>query len=459
MAEEPSCSEQAAAAVAPATASHIARGLHVVLRDNEGAQKVFRVAGKKDLYMGRYPPVPLDLFDGLPYGATLRFNDGKWSRQRPFNFEELACFGDDGDDAEVVETNQHLAQDNSAQSLRPEEINELKKNCSGEAVVAAIASSSATFASKTKFSQEKYIKKKQQKHVKQLTCLRPSLMELCETYLKTSRAKVCGLRFDYLSSALTHADVHAGGRYMVLDSALGLVTGAMARQLGGLGRIFRVFSGGCSDKALTELDLGERRNVVRQIPVDVLEHSDPYGHEWTSPSTRADGGDRAEASSGADAAAFAARQEARAQRARERGEMVKDFLEGPKLDAVLLFAQEEERALQARCHELGLRRLAPGGRLLVFGHYMQPLAHMQGEMKAGGDWVNVKLFQLFTREYQVLPQRTHPHMAQDVNHCEGFLLVGTRVQHSPSDEANSGGAADQGPAKRARTEPAAGPAA
>merc|ERR1712050_128516 len=80
----------------------------------------------------------------------------------------------------------------------------------GEQVVEALASNSSTFATKTKFAREKYIKKKQQKHVQQVTILKPSAMELCETYLKQSRAKMCNLRFDYLSSILSQADVCTG---------------------------------------------------------------------------------------------------------------------------------------------------------------------------------------------------------------------------------------------------------
>eukprot|EP00913_Durusdinium_trenchii_P027306 g25617.t1 len=176
-------------------------GSHVVLRDSEGTQKVFflNAGSRPDLRMGKYPPIPFEMVLHSPYGAVLRREaDGKWQRQR-HSVEAT-------EKVEVQENNQHLAQDNSAQSLTPAEVRDLKQKCSGEEVVEALASNSSTFASKTKFAQEPYLKKKAQKHVQQVTLLRPSVMELCETYYKQSRSKVCGLRFDYLSSLLCQAD-------------------------------------------------------------------------------------------------------------------------------------------------------------------------------------------------------------------------------------------------------------
>merc|ERR1740139_1748153 len=140
---------------------------HVVLRDMEGLQKVFAMdPNGKDLHMGRYPAIPVATLLKVPYGSYLRWGDGLWSRSKAVSAStEVKVEDEDGDGEEAATDNRHLAQDNSAQALRPDDISELKKRCSGDEVVAAIASHSTTFAGKTKFSQEKYIKKKMQKHV------------------------------------------------------------------------------------------------------------------------------------------------------------------------------------------------------------------------------------------------------------------------------------------------------
>eukprot|EP00929_Paragymnodinium_shiwhaense_P081335 TRINITY_DN42537_c0_g1_i1.p1 TRINITY_DN42537_c0_g1~~TRINITY_DN42537_c0_g1_i1.p1 ORF type:complete len:439 (+),score=122.94 TRINITY_DN42537_c0_g1_i1:92-1408(+) len=413
--------EAPAAADAQKRALQITAGAHVVFRDTEGGQKVQQVVAGKDVKIGKYPVIPVDVLLGLPFGATLRWEGNSWCRRKPIGMEDVGLTDSSlGGEAlkEVAEDNRSFAQDNTAQTLKPDEINELKRACTGEEVVAKIAENNATFASKTQFSKEKYIKKKQQKHVQQVSVLRPTVMELCETYMKISRGKMCGLRWDYLSSILCHAHVHPGGNFMVLDGTMGLVAGALAQQMAGDGRVFRLFSGGCSDKALQELDMSEEcRTSVRQLPLDVLQSKAPLESAWAQPpAALAEGASEEEKT----------RHQGRTARIAQRRADLGDVLEAG-FDGVVIVADEDSAELASDALDVGLQHLTAGGRLAVFGHLLQPLANRQGAMKASGEWVDVRLIQLWTREYQVLPLRTHPHMAQDVHHCEGFLLVGTRV--------------------------------
>mmetsp|Transcript_54366 Transcript_54366/g.156320 ORF Transcript_54366/g.156320 Transcript_54366/m.156320 type:complete len:453 (+) Transcript_54366:50-1408(+) len=418
------------------------RGVHVVLRDMEATQKVFWLGqGCKDLRMGRYPPIPIEAVLDQPYGAILRRSEGgQWLRYRRTCEEQPPppAGGDEGGEEEYV-SNALLAQDNSAQALSPGEVSELKGRCSGDEVVAAIASNSATFATKTKFAQEKYLRKKEQKHVQQVTLLRATLFELCDTYMKASRNKVCGLRFDMLSSILCQADVQTGGRFLVLDSACGLVVAAMAQQLCGSGQVFRMYRGGCPEKALVELDLGERCSVVRPLPLEVLQSDDPWSLEWLrQPEPTTTG----EASEELLASKLVSRQE----RFRSRSADLRGLQARP-VDSLIIVAGDEESDLASEALEVGLSHLAPGGRLVVFGQHLQPLAARQGVFRTSGAFVDVKLNQLFTREYQVLPQRTHPIMTAEAMLCEGFLLTATKVTN---EERASGGdaAVDEAPRKK-----------
>ncbi|CAE7473578.1 trmt6, partial [Symbiodinium sp. CCMP2592] len=186
--------------------------------------------------------------------------------------------------------------------------------------------------------EEKYLKKKAQKHVQQVTLLRPTIMELCETYYRQSRGKVCGLRYDYLSSLLCHADVRSGARFLVLDNAAGLVTGAMALQLGGAGEVFRAFRGGCPEKGLIELDLSEKEKAtVRPVALEALQSSDLSACEWL----RTSQGEDAPADP-----AVASRQEARAARVRQRREAVDSF-KGKTVDGLVIVAGDDDAELAA----------------------------------------------------------------------------------------------------------------
>jgi tRNA (adenine-N(1)-)-methyltransferase non-catalytic subunit len=62
--------------------------------------------------------------------------------------------------------NRNLVDDNTAQTMSASDIHALKASgAGGAAIVAALAAASTTFASKTAFSQAKYIAKKTRKRV------------------------------------------------------------------------------------------------------------------------------------------------------------------------------------------------------------------------------------------------------------------------------------------------------
>jgi len=201
----------------------------------------------------------------------------------------------------------------------------------------------------------------------------------------------------------------------------------MAQRLAGSGRIFRAFSGGVSDKGLQELDLGEKRRVVQDLPLDVLQSIDPLAHEWV----------RLPPLPGPDVESTVeerSRREARVARVEQRRQILRDF-QSCSLDAVVVVAGDEDAEIVADVVDVGLTQLSCGGRIVILGQHLQPLAARQGAMRSSGDFVDVRLTQLFTREFQVLPQRTHPHMAAEVNHCEGFLLAASKVAFTDGDVA------------------------
>ena len=67
------------------------------------------------------------------------------------------------------------------QALTPEQIEELRRSGQGgQAIVAALATHSATYAAKTEFSQEKYRRKKSRKYCIQATLVQPTARSICE---------------------------------------------------------------------------------------------------------------------------------------------------------------------------------------------------------------------------------------------------------------------------------------
>lgn len=58
--------------------------------------------------------------------------------------------------------------------------------------------------------------------------------------------------------------------------------------------------------------------------------------------------------------------------------------------------------------------------------YIQPLAELRDYLLNNKKGVNVRIEELWTREYQVLPMRTHPHMS--MHGASGFILSGIKVE-------------------------------
>ncbi|CAG0925649.1 unnamed protein product [Notodromas monacha] len=65
---------------------------------------------------------------------------------------------------------------------------------------------------------------------------------------------------------------------------------------------------------------------------------------------------------------------------------------------------------------------------VVFSPFREPLAECHVMLKSMGCAVLVKLTENWLREYQVLPDRTHPLVTMSGN--SGFLLSGIKVQTS-----------------------------
>jgi tRNA (adenine-N(1)-)-methyltransferase non-catalytic subunit len=101
----------------------------------------------------------LDAIIGAPHGSYFQVD-----RNQLIRIDSKPQLRAD-DDIVTAANNKDLLDDNTAQKLSKEEIDEMKKTGkSGEEIIRALVDNSDTFKTKTVFSQEKYLKKKQKKY-------------------------------------------------------------------------------------------------------------------------------------------------------------------------------------------------------------------------------------------------------------------------------------------------------
>ena len=222
--------------------------------------QVVRLKRGEQIRLGPYR-FSTDCLIGQPYGSIFQFDESSRSLkpltdQLGFDHRPLLTAGntelpnksphssDSESDAEpanpMQRDNRNLVPSNSNQTLAPEAIAELKQSgADRSALVEKLAQGSKTFAQKSAFSQEKYLRKKQKRHAPYVALLRSCARVACEMQLaKTAHASpyssdCAGLRVDSLALLLHHADLSASARVLLFECGTrGLVAGAILERIG-----------------------------------------------------------------------------------------------------------------------------------------------------------------------------------------------------------------------------------
>jgi len=321
-------------------------------------------------------------------------------------------------------SNKHLLDTGEAQSLDAGAIAELKREGGGgAAVVAALVARSATFESKTAFSQDKYLARKKRKHCARGAALRPTAARVAEVLFARAPDRCAYLRPDTLALALAFADAGARSRALVLDGTGGVVTAAS------LERLYDPFAApgavnGCVcvvhfTREAPSLDAVRFLNfeaaaleLLWRAPLTLLEDAcqpvQSIQPEPPAPPGEArprapppPGSGRVQAAQPHHAAAWMA-----------AGGFTSLLAAAPAFDPTA-----------------ALRRLLPllagGAPFALFANSLQPLADAAAALRQERLAALVEIHEPWLRSYQVLPQRSHPMMAMHAN--AGYLLVGFRL--------------------------------
>lgn len=102
-----------------------------------------------------------------------------------------------------------------------------------------------------------------------------------------------------------------------------------------------------------------------------------------------------------------------------------DILSTVKADGLIIICKEYPIHLINRLIKL----VAFSRNMVVYSMYQEPIVKLFCELKLRKDVIGVKLTESFLRNYQVLPDRTHPEI--NMSSSGGFLLTATVV--SPED--------------------------
>ncbi|ESO07510.1 hypothetical protein HELRODRAFT_170048 [Helobdella robusta] len=391
-----------------------------------------------------------------------------------------------GKDDVIANDNRNLIDDKTNQKLTKEEIQEMRKTgIGGEAIVDNLIVNSSTFSKKTDFSKQKYVNKKSKKHVTVFTLLECNTRNLLEMYHSKGPTKICNLRMDSLAQILCHANIHHGGRYLVVDGCLGLVLGSIIERLNGSGLVMNLYTGSAPSRPAIHLSyqfVEEQLKVLHDFPLINVAMLKPHVNERlgsdglyqnnnvtsnnnnltnnndkesvcdervnvdknslinsiseTNEEEAGDDDDDIDDNIANDDDDDVVREgkhkmskprldrEERDRRRKERREKigrVKLIIEENSFDGLIIATRMHTTPLLRHL----LRHLSSSRPFVVFSPYKEVLMDSYMFLKDSNQVVLLKMFETWLRNYQILPERSHPHV--NMSGSGGYLLTGFTV--------------------------------
>ncbi|SCO80380.1 probable translation initiation factor 3 (eIF-3) zeta subunit [Fusarium oxysporum] len=250
----------------------------VALRLPNETYRVLQVVPNTTISLGKYGSFPTNLIINRPYHFTYEVQDKRegetFARLRVVSAKELnaddladtsaeatePAEGDDvvaaadGEELTLVDesgkvlirSNREIIDDSARQTLKPEEIEELKRKgaSAGKELIAKLLLSHTAIDQKTAYSLAKYKLLKTKKYIRRFTVLPLDVPMLAQWLLEDRDAsKILEMRQEMMALVGCWADVHyggvpaedagasQGGRWLVVDDTGGLLVASLAERM------------------------------------------------------------------------------------------------------------------------------------------------------------------------------------------------------------------------------------
>lgn len=320
--------------------------VYILLQEASGKLQFVKPKGK--LRIGKQW-VKLDQLKQLEYNRLYELDRGTII---PSAIESAALV------EELTGGNKEFFDDNTAQALSGSEVLALKAERGGHEVIDRLVENSSTFALKTQFAQEKYLKKKQAKHLNAFKMLRTNSNTIAEALYIMGHKR--SLRADVIANMTTLSNVNFYSKVLVKDEVQGLLIGTMLQRTG-----------------QSVSYLGE---VSKFKALDYFNFT------------------------------------------REDRRRLTAFEEASAPFDCLMVAQKDN---PLGLLQTNISHLRGSGHIVLHSHELGWLGDCQDWLLTHNLAVDVLIEEIWTREYQVLPDRTHPLMGGPG--FSGYILSGIKV--------------------------------
>ena len=408
----------------------VSAGDHVIVKTRKSSSFFTIRSGANQKLKVKNIAAPLDRIIEQPYHAAFN-QEGKRKRQSIFSDEGLFEHLDNiNNDEGFIPTanNAELFDNNENQTLTQADILKMKEEGkSSDEIIKAVALSSKTFLTKTEYSQKKWLRKKLAKHSHDFTLYRPTIASILATITEREPRKALHMRDDTMAQLLQYANVGANNNTLVVETASGLITGAVAQRQGGFGK---VLSGHLSHQPtinlIDEYNLtSAEKSSITPFPLGILSGVSKLKAQ------------------GKDTDAILQHFHAQYMANKQAAIAAKGNTVDPADISLTLFQQQQQDAramlatgldsliLATHYDPLSLLLallpfLRPSSPIVVYCETIEPLSRAVHHLIANKLAANVQLSESWYRKYTIAPNISHPEMSMP-QASSGYILTGFTV--------------------------------
>lgn len=405
----------------------ITPGQHVFIRLPSEGLKIIQLRESGIIGLGKFGSFEVLGILGFPFGQTFEIVGD--NQVRPI--KSMTVQIDEGDEEELerdiltkmfsesAESNQNIINiGSSIQKLDMDDIEKLKKSGAssdiGQKIIEQMIAGHGGFDKKTIFSQQKYIRRKQQKFLRRFTVEYLGGSQLLKYYIEKDLPKVLDMGQEALGLILNYGNVRPGGRYLLVDETGGVLLYAMMERMNGEGLIVSIHENEHPNHiALRYSDYSQELQDKMIKSINWLQVVEPENEKIIWEDSPAD--EIEEMKSTKKSQYFRRRK-----RALETNATIDLVAEGNFDGLICATTLDMPSVLPHILEKVGGSRA-----IVIYGQFKESLLKTQHHLSQDKRVLAPSIFESRARTYQTIPGRIHPMMT--LKGYGGYVLWGTRV--------------------------------
>ncbi|KAI5962439.1 TRM6 [Candida pseudojiufengensis] len=285
---------------------NITVGQHVLIRLPSNGLKIVQIQDSGIIGLGKFGHFEVSNIHGYPLGTSFEIIGDNGVRVIKSLTDQTNNVNQEIEESEEVqktvltqmfsnsaENNQNIIDIGSKiQSLTKEDVDELKKSGAssdiGQLIIDKMIAGHEGFDKKTIFSQQKYLKRKQQKFLRRFTVEPLTSSNLLEYYVDKDPSKMLNLSVDTLGLIMTYGNVRPGGNYLVIDETGGVLVYAMLERMNQQGSIIVLHENEHANLVALKYLKASEENLNKVVrPVNWLQFAEPENEkiDWKDEDT------------------------------------------------------------------------------------------------------------------------------------------------------------------------------